>query len=209
MKSLFEIIFFVLAITAVSFSQYDLQENQPDNLNSTTGSDVPLYSINIRKQVQMQIDSALSRDQRGVILSNFYCWDKTSNTAQARTLILTESPNEDGNTFQIKIIILLSFAGILFFVIVIRRFISNGLKQKESRNRHIGLSQNLISISKDQIELMGNKLRKSAFITNEEEVSDTAKELKLSKGELVLASKLRAYEIFNLGINNKLRDKYD
>lgn len=208
MKKIIRIMFIALFIAVFVYPQ---NRKQDDLLIASVSSAVNssnVDSINIRQKVLAQIDSAKNRELRGEILSNFYSWN-TNAGSQVTGSTIEKKLKQMGSSLQVKVVIIFAFAGFLFLVVVIRRLILNLIRNKDREITKVQFSERLKTIPNNQFLLMGDKLKKTARVMNDEAVSDTAKELALSKGELILASKLRSYELFKLGINNNLRDNYD
>lgn len=208
MKNIIRIIFIVLFITVFAYPQSQKQSSFLVASASTAVNNSTADSINIRQKVLAQIDSAKNRELRGEILSNFYSWN-TNAGSQVTGSTIEKKLKQMGSSLQVKVVIIFALAGLLFLIVVIRRMILNLIRYKDRDRTKVQFSERLKTIPNNQFLLMGDKLKKTARVMNDEAVSDTAKELALSKGELILASKLRSYELFKLGINNNLRDNYD
>lgn len=189
-KILFTAIVFCFALTAKGQSA--------DSLLNASGD-----SIDIHAMVQKQIDEA--RRKQTLVLSNSASLVET----QRSIAIETAEPKSSGSNSLLILFTRIPFiykvyAAISFFIMVIifgRRYISMfNSKSLSSLKEKIGLMrEEKIGGSKSDAKLIeSRKVLKSnpaVFSGSEDQLSKVARKMNLSKGELILAARLKFFEV--------------
>lgn len=176
-----------------------------DSLTSSQISSAP-DSINISKLVQMQILAAQKKENEKI--------NKTILNVETKKV---EQPNKLNVNFLfevrkiiplsdidlLKTMIIFSFSIIVFSAVFIKRKISN---KKSKKNKSTGLKKNISLMRQEKPIKVGKpdkfkkSVRKKLLISapaklSTESISKAAKEFQISKGEILLASRIKNFEL--------------
>lgn len=187
-----------LIAALILFTAMTAKSQTPDSLLNAAGD-----SVDIHAMVQKQIDEAR---QKQVLDKN-----NQSRHIEQQASIAVESPAAKltlaGNLIAVfkqipinyKVYAGLSF--LILFIIVIRRFITNMdrksmkvLKEKIGmmREEKVGGAKTNSKQLKSRKELRSTS---EVYSVSEEQLSRAARKMNLSKGELILAARLRFFEV--------------
>ncbi len=186
MKNFYKILIILLFISS------DYAQNKTENIsNMIYSSD----SINIGSMVQAQIELAKEREAKGEIQSTFSSSiAKNSNIIPHSNLVA----NESKSFLSPKLLIISSFSLIAFLFVFIRRLIfTKGSKRKDRS------SKNSFVINREMLTPIRKELKNLTNAMEVNSLDDKAKELNISKGELVLAARLKSLELTKLSFNNR------
>jgi hypothetical protein len=210
---------------------YGSGKSSKENINANDNSKISILNIDIKSLVQAQIDSAKERAKRGEIKS--YCSifipvsEKTSEHKINKEIKSSSRPGLFSELLHqqltIKILIILGFSVAVFLFVFIRRMtqkdwnsIFQKLVIKKEKNKNDSakkeLKENIISIREEAsikrenpaLNLIRSELVKKAapeILTNS--ISSKAKELKIAQGELILAAKIKSFQLAQFGSHNK------
>lgn len=188
------VIFFVLVFTSLLAAQTTIVDS----------SLAVLYrdSIRVSDLVQQQINKAKAKqsEQNPVAYNNFI-EDKLNVQAISETASYENNKLVgffESQPLQIKIFSVIAL--IITFALIFRRTILH-LKRRAARalKKKIEMlrSEKVVSETDPKLQVARKKLRnnKSIFDTSEKQISRTAKEMNIAKGELLLAARLKLFEI--------------
>lgn len=186
MKIFSKILVFLLLIS------HGFAQDKTDDINNIISA---ADSINIGSMVQAQIESAKQREAKGKIQSSF------SSSIIKNNYILPNSNlnTKESNSFlSPNLIIISSFSLIAFLFVFIRR-----IHFKQASKRGGKYSENNFVINREMLTPIRRELKNLTNAIEENSLDDKAKELNISKGELVLAARLKSLELTKLSFNNR------
>jgi len=198
-------IFLSCFFTLLSVSSIGICQTAWGASSKTTGDISALKLMtgaDIKALVQSQIDSAKARDFRGEIKSCVY--KENLNVAHS-----FQQPDFESSSFfsdNLKFFIIIGFSIVIFLVVFIRRVkIENQKSVKKKLKENINLIRTEGSIIKDnpELNLARTKLVNQSSDVVVSSVSKKAKGLKIGKGEIMLAAKIKSYQLAQFSSNNK------
>lgn len=199
MRSFLILIFFILLSVSV-FGE--------DKLNT---SDLAINGIDIRAIVQAQIDSARQRELRGEIKSFVSVFNKEQQKKSVQEepipINVIKEPFQAKEESEFKYFLMIGFSVVVLSGVFIRRRFTKSVDDSEKE-----LKENIKTIREESIPA-GKKVKtepvrselidSSDSYISENSVSEKAKELKISKGEIYLAAKLKSFQLAQLSSGNK------
>ncbi len=181
--------FFFLFLISVPFMY--AQTSIADSAGSAASAD----SVNLQEIVRQQIEAAKLKNSAAE-QSEVY---KASGPVELLP-VQTEANNNIFSKIPLQRLIFLTGSVLIISALVLRRTLIS-LKQKSSKE----LKTNIAALREEKVAIRRNlklsdirkKLRgrKSIFDASDTQISKLAKQLKVSKGELLLASRLKLFEI--------------
>ena len=199
--------FFMCLFTFLSISSACICHAAPGSSLKTAGeiSDLKLMiGADIKAIVQTQIDSARARDFRGEIKSCVY-----KENLEANIVHSFQQPELESKSFLIdnlKFFIIVGFSIAVFLGVFIRRSkIENQKSVRKKLKENINLLRTEGSIAKNNPELnqVRTKLVNQSSDVVVSSVSKKAKGMKIGKGEVMLAAKIKSYQLAQFSSNNK------
>ncbi len=185
------IIFFIGLIINAGFSQ-DYSEKTSD-------------SVDVRALVQSQVDIAREKEKEDQ-LKNEKINDKIAVKENKEVSNNLSSFEPFSNTIFIKSGVIILFAGFIFSFVLLRRKRSNSKKDFNKifkENINLIRSEKLMSREEDPaLNDLRNRLVKWEAPTSRS-ISSKAKALQISKGELILAAKIKSYQLAQISFKNK------
>lgn len=166
-----------------------------------------INQTDIAQLIQIQIDSALAMNERGEIRSSSFIADNMHNENQIDSAILyvplTESYERDKLEGSLnKLIIIVVFSVAVMAGVLIRRifkpFDSN--KKESFKEKFLALRNEKLLIKEDN---QSEELRRRLIKTYDTDIVGNsltikAKELGISQGELMLAAKIKSFQLSEL-----------
>jgi hypothetical protein len=173
------------------------------SMNQSTLSNTQQDSIDVRALVQSQLEMAREKEkfERENSAAIYTTTGKSESTV---TGSLNKIPSLLNPT-NLKVSLLVIFSGILFSVIIFRRKKknkSNDFEKMFKNNINRMRTENLMRKEDNGLIELRNKLIRSEGI-NLQSISPMAKELQISKGELILAAKIKSFQLAQIGFKNK------
>ncbi len=162
-----------------------------------------LSGADIKAMVQVQIDSARARDYRGEIKScTNYIGSSPNIVYSSKEKVVVET--EPFLNLNPKFYIIIGFSGLVFLIVFIRRkiFTHQNEPQEEIVEKNISLSQNdkIVNTDNPDLDQIRNKLvNPSVPGIKEGSISRKAKGMKIAKGEVILAAKIKSYQLAHFG----------
>ena len=193
---LLKIAFILIFMFDISFCQSrpkeskKMKENVSSRYNLMSGAD-------IKAMVQEQIDSARARDFRGEIKSCMFYDNSQEDVIYADN---ENSASVTKPTIEIdpRILMLAVFSIFVFLFVFIRRIIKNrnlpaGLIEQKTNE---SAEQDVIIDPKTDFEEIRNKLNPDIKETS---LPSKTKGMKIAQGEMILAAKIRSYQLEHFG----------
>ena len=199
--------FFVFSfLTGISICQ----SNTNGSANSYANINIKLMAgADIRSIVQAQIDSARARDYRGEIKSCMFNEDLSTNAGNS-----FQKGNLGNESFiieNLRFLLIVGFSIIAFLIVFIRRV---RIKNKKSASKKLKDNIRLIreegniDNNVNELNLVRSKLvNQSASDVVVSSVTKKAKGLKIGKGEVMLAAKIKSYQLAQFGSNKVKAEK--
>lgn len=201
MKKLFIIILLNTTLMIAQSNNFANNEVLVDNI------DHHINQTDIVQLIQIQIDSALAMNERGEIKSNSFIADdayenelKDSEVVFVPATDIHTKDKTNASTSKIMIIVIFSIAA-ASFVFIRRMFKPAEVKKKESfKEKFLALRNENLLIKEDS---QSEELRKRLIKTYETDIVGNsltikAKELGISQGELMLAAKIKSFQLSEL-----------
>ncbi len=159
--------------------------------------------IDIRSLVQAQIDSAEARNLRGEIKSYI---NYISNKSDIIPSIRKHADVENGSSFFVqldtRLFIIIGFSILAFIVVFIRRVQNKSRYQafdKSKVNTQLITEEYNVKENNPELNLVRSGLvSQSAAGLSANSVSSKAKGFKIGKGEVILAAKIKSYQLAHL-----------
>jgi hypothetical protein len=146
-------------------------------------------SIDIRGMVKKQIQEAQSKDEQ---IRNLRLQKQST---QKEVNFISEVINES-DTYLVRVLILISFATIVFSFVFIRRIkkrnkiVENNLK----RNIYLLREEKFVKKIDPKVrKIRTNLCMKYSHLDHQRKIDNTAKKLNIAKGEIILASRLKNF----------------
>ncbi len=174
------------------------------NLSSTNNSD----SVDILALVEVQVKEAMDRQLKGEIKSSFNFFYEEKELIK----ITPDKENRESSSFagilkdvaKNKFLLLGAFSIFVFSITFIRRGMNHhgNLFKKELEEKIVDVEkENRLVQSNPESDTIRSKLiNTSDNELVEKSVSAKAKELKIAKGEVILAARLKSYELSQLSL---------
>ena len=200
-------VYLVCFFTLFSISFTGICDAAPGTSARTAGDirDLKLMiGADIKALVQTQIDSARARDFRGEIKSCMY-----KENLEANIVHSFSQPDLESKSFlndNLKFFVIIGFSIAVFVVVFIRRAkIENQKTIKKNLKEKINLIRTEGNVTKDnpELNLVRTKLVNQSSDVVVSSVSKKAKGLKIGKGEVMLAAKIKSYQLAQFSSNNK------
>jgi hypothetical protein len=203
-------IMFLLFLPGMDFSQqntHDTTSLAMDSIDLTMDSIIAVDSVNIREMVEEQITAAKKKmlEEKesaitGILTSNEKTVPKeTGNEVHLGVIEKIREFLYKANKDMARVALLAGSTFLVFGTVLIRR-----VKIKKKNIRRKKLVKNINSIREEKVVAKDNpklknvrtKLKNNPENFGEENsFGETAKELNISKGELLLAAKIKSYEL--------------
>lgn len=197
-------LFFTVIIAGFVFCQDSLNAGITGNKN-ISNPEKSSDSVDVRALLQSQIDIAREKEKEEELKINQSNSRITSNEIKTPPKNLS-SFDLFSNILFIKAGVIMLFAVSTFSYIFFRR---RRIRNKKDFNKIFKKNINLIRAEKlfskednPALNSLRNQLVENESITSRS-ISSKAKELHISKGELILASKIKSYQLAQIGFKNK------
>ncbi len=159
--------------------------------------------IDIKALVQAQIDSAKERNLRGEIKSYInYMYMKSEIIPSVHK----NADVENGSSFFVQLdtrmLIIIGFSILAFLIVFIRRIKNKSHSQsfdKSKENTQLITEEYNLKENNPELNLVRSRLvNQSAVEFSDNSVSSKAKGFKIGKGEVILAAKIKSYQLAHL-----------
>ena len=183
----------------ITFICTNAQSTSLDSISTTKDS------VNVHQLVQDQINKVQENQKTSTVKPENSNWE-TPNKED-----LSTNSNSINSGIKYKIFAIILAMIISFIYLVLKR------KKITKKKNHKSLKNNISSLrtekpiirERDELSTIRTNLKKNAVFLSpqEREISKSAKELKIAKGELYLAAELKSFELTKIG--NRKAKKMD
>jgi hypothetical protein len=211
MKLLFYILFICFFLSSLALCEKSPVKESPGKTTFNVAGLVAKDSINLKAIVQVQIDSAKARDARGEVKSQINYYEsvlaKTSESGIGISWMKLKVDSFFSSKTNLKLLIIAGFSILVFFTVFIRRTLRrHKVSSRKKLKENISLIRKESKIKKEDPELdfirsgLINEADSNVMVNS---ISTKAKELRIAKGEIMLAAKIKSFQLAQLGSHNK------
>ncbi|MGA9295193.1 MAG: hypothetical protein WCE54_10935 [Ignavibacteriaceae bacterium] len=161
-----------------------------------------MSGADIKAMVQIQIDSARARDFRGEIKSCLYYADNSQEQIYSNENAVTETKPKPVIEIKPEVFLLVVFSISVLIFVFARRFINNrklSITLPEQEVINISRKEETSNNETDDLEQLRIKLNPSIPGIKESSLPSNTKGMKIAKGEVILAAKIRSYQLAHFG----------
>jgi len=184
----------VLFIILIIYIQVNAQTSINDTLYSSKDT------INVHQLVQEQISKV--QEKQKTIPEKSVDIEQDWGTSNKQNLSIATKDNlSSGLKYKFTAILLAMIISIGYVMLKRKKAPKNNSPQKPKENIYSVKAEKPIRRGRNELSIIRENLRKNAVFlsTHDREISKSAKELKIAKGELYLAAELKSLELTKIG----------